>query len=96
MDAIERDDAPPEYHSGVMGPVEEVSTVHNFMLAALPTVLNKCDQFSPEEVANLTFRIALCLTAELARFRRETFKTATQQEADPESYPQKGKRKRPV
>lgn len=99
MDAFERDDAETQHYNGLMPPAaeaahEQVGIVHGFMMAAVPIVLQKCDQFSPEEIANLTFRIAVCLTGELTQFKREAFKTlAPVAEADPESYPQKKKRK---
>jgi hypothetical protein len=67
-----------------MLPVEEVSTVHGFMLAIAPEVIRK----GGRDVAKATLTLSVQLTGELAKFRREAFKAIEAvDEADPESYP---------
>jgi len=68
-----------------MLPVEEVSTVHGFMLAIAPEMVRSAPQ---KHVAELTLKLSVQLTGELAKFRREAFKAIEAvDEADPESYP---------
>lgn len=93
MGELERTDAAPERRDGLahayphlaeMTAWEEVSTVQAFMLAIAPGLAHEKD------AAAKTLKLAITLTGELAKFRREALKTVTPPQADPESYPKAG------